>query len=221
MQIAGFQPNSFIDFKGRIAALVFTPYCNMRCWYCHNKSILDNPELLSEDEILKKIERDKFLLDGVVITGGEPTLQADLLDFIKKIKAMGLDVKVDTNGKRPDVIRELIELKIIDYIAMDVKAPLNKYFKVTPTTLESEEILRESINLIINSGIDHEFRMTVIPQLTLEDIEEAAKEVKGAKAFYLQQYRDTAGFAPHSHEFFQKAKDICDKIVPTFIRGIR
>ncbi|NLZ25743.1 MAG: anaerobic ribonucleoside-triphosphate reductase activating protein, partial [Clostridiales bacterium] len=151
MQIAGFQPNSFIDFKGRIAALVFTPYCNMRCWYCHNKSILDNPELLSEDEILKKIERDKFLLDGVVITGGEPTLQADLLDFIKKIKAMGLDVKVDTNGKRPDVIRELIELKLIDYIAMDVKAPLNKYFKVTPTTLESEEILRESINLIINS----------------------------------------------------------------------
>ena len=103
MKIAGFQANSFVDYKGHIAAVVFVAGCNMRCWYCHNAQILDTDVLYDEEDVLKKIEKNKFFLDGVVVSGGEPTLQKDLPEFIDKIKAMSLDVKLDTNGKRPDV----------------------------------------------------------------------------------------------------------------------
>ena len=203
MKIAGFQANSFVDYKGHIAAVVFVAGCNMRCWYCHNAQILDTDVLYDEEDILKKIEKNKFFLDGVVVSGGEPTLQKDLPEFIDKIKAMGLDVKLDTNGKRPDVIKKLLDEKKIDYVAMDVKAPLDKYDKVTPTMPVAPEILKESIELIANSGVDYEFRMTVVPQFEISDVEEAAKALEGKKAFYLQQYVDHGmGLLAHDKKFF-------------------
>lgn len=221
MKIAGFQANSFVDYKGHIAAVVFVAGCNMRCWYCHNAQILDTDVLYDEEDILKKIEKNKFFLDGVVVSGGEPTLQKDLPEFIDKIKAMGLDVKLDTNGKRPDVLKKLFDEKKIDYVAMDVKAPLDKYDKVTPTMPADPEILKESIELIANSGVDYEFRMTVVPQFEISDVEEAAKALEGKKAFYLQQYVDHGmGLLAHDKKFFEVAKRAAEKYLPTFVRGV-
>lgn len=221
MNIAGFQANSFVDYPSHIAATVFVGGCNMRCWYCHNEQILDTKDFLNQDEVLAKIEKNKLFLDGVVVSGGEPTLQSDLEDFIDKIKAMGLDVKLDTNGKRPDVLRKLLPTGKIDYVAMDVKAPLDKYHLVTPTTNESKDVLTDSIEIISTSGVDYEFRMTVIPQLTVDDIVAVAKTLEGKKAFYLQQYIDHGkGFSSHPREFFMEAQKAASQFVPTFLRGV-
>ena len=221
MNIAGFQANSFVDYPSHIAATVFVGGCNMRCWYCHNEQILDTKDFLNQDEVLAKIEKNKLFLDGVVVSGGEPTLQSDLEDFIDKIKAMGLDVKLDTNGKRPDVLRKLLPTGKIDYVAMDVKAPLDKYHLVTPTTNESKDVLADSIEIISTSGVDYEFRMTVIPQLTVDDIVAVAKTLEGKKAFYLQQYIDHGkGFSSHPREFFMEAQKAASQFVPTFLRGV-
>ena len=137
MKIAGYQANSFVDFKDNIAAVVFVGGCNMRCWYCHNEGILDTEEFLDEDEILAKIKNNVGFLDGVVISGGEPTLQTDLIPFIKKLKSMKLLVKLDTNGKRPDVLKKIFEEGLLDYVAMDIKAPLDDYYKATPSDRKS------------------------------------------------------------------------------------
>lgn len=220
MKIAGYQANSFVDFKDNIAAVVFVGGCNMRCWYCHNEGILDTEEFLDEDEILAKIKNNVGFLDGVVISGGEPTLQTDLIPFIKKLKSMKLLVKLDTNGKRPDVLKKIFEEGLLDYVAMDIKAPLDDYYKATPSTKESAKVLQESIELIRASGVKYEFRTTVIPQLSLEDIEKIAQTLKGATALYLQQYNDSKGIAPHPPEFFEKAKIIAEKYLPTFVRGV-
>jgi len=220
MNIAGFQANSFVDFKNNIAAVVFVSGCNMRCWYCHNEHILDTKDLLDEEAILAQIKENAGFLDGVVVTGGEPTLQPDLIDFIKKIKAMGLLVKLDTNGKRPDVLEKVLVENVLDYIAMDIKAPLNDYYKATPSTKESTEVLLNSIELIRNSGVPYEFRTTVIPQLSLEDIRTIAQTVKGATALYLQQYNDSKGIHPHEPDFFVEAQKIANEYVPTFTRGL-
>ena len=186
MRIAGFQPNSLLDFPGNIAAMVFVGGCNMRCWYCHNAAILDTREFLDEQAILDRI-KDNFLLDGVVISGGEPTLQPDLFDFAKKIKDMGLEVKLDTNGLRPAVIKEGVERGLFDYVAMDIKAPFDKACVVTPTVPWNADKLRESVAYLMSQDkIPYEFRMTVIPQFTVEDVERAAQEIAGARIFYLQ-----------------------------------
>lgn len=219
MRIAGYQPNSFVDFPSNIAAVIFVGGCNMRCWYCHNWDILETTEFLDEQAVLDKLA-DNLLLDGVVISGGEPTLQGDLLEFAKKIKDLGLAVKLDTNGLRPRVLKEAIESGLFDYIAMDIKAPLDKGFKVTPTMMWDAEKLKESIALLIGQDkVDYEFRLTVIPQLTLEEIEDAAKAVKGATRFYLQPYVDHGkGFPSPTKEYMESAQALCNAHVPTYIR---
>ncbi len=195
-----------LDFPGNIAAMVFVSGCNMRCWYCHNAAILDTTELLDEEAILVRI-KDNFLLDGVVISGGEPTLQPDLFDFAKKIKDMGLEVKLDTNGLRPMVIKEGIERGLFDYVAMDIKAPFERSDMVTLARPWDISSLRESVSYLISQDkINYEFRMTVIPQFTTEDILDAAREIKGGKIFYLQPYVDHGkGLKPPSADFLEKA----------------
>lgn len=219
MRIAGYQPNSLLDFPGNIAAMVFVGGCNLRCWYCHNASILDTTEFLDEQAILDRI-KDNFLLDGVVISGGEPTLQPDLFDFARKIKDMGLEVKLDTNGLRPAVIREGVEKGLFDYVAMDIKAPFDKSCVVTPTRPWDADKLRESAAYLMGQDkIPYEFRMTVIPQFEIEDIVEAAKEIRGAKIFYLQPYVDHGmGLPSPTKEFLNRAKDACRDIVNTEVR---
>jgi len=162
MKIGGFQRFSLIDYPAKISAIIFTQGCNFRCPYCHNPELVD-PKLftsaIDEDLILSFLRKRVGKLDGVVITGGEPLLQHDLIEFIKKVKEMGYLIKLDTNGSYPEKLERLLDL--IDYIAMDIKAPLEKYHDVVRTDVCTEKIM-ESITIILNGDIDYEFRTTVV-----------------------------------------------------------
>ena len=191
MIIGGFQKFSLIDYPGKICAIIFTQGCNFRCPYCHNPELV-NPKLFQEpidaDDIFRFLEKRKGKLDAVEITGGEPTLQPDLIEFMRKIKAMGFLIKLDTNGTNPEVVEKIIKNKLVDYIAMDVKAPLEKYEKVVRAKVDKQKI-KEAISLIMNSHIDYEFRTTVTKSiLTKEDIIDIAKTIKGSKLYVLQKF---------------------------------
>jgi len=185
-----------IDYPGKVCSVIFVSGCNFRCGYCHNKDlVLDSENLseISEQEILNHLEKRKHLVDGVVITGGEPTLYPKLKQLIKKIKQLNLFLKIDTNGSNPELLKQLIDQSLIDYIAMDVKAPLEKekYNKITNTDTNMENI-KESIEIIKqtkNTNIDHEFRTTVVPSLlSKEEIIEIAKTLVGGKKFIIQRF---------------------------------
>ncbi|WP_372519568.1 anaerobic ribonucleoside-triphosphate reductase activating protein [Candidatus Ruminimicrobiellum ovillum] len=162
MRIGGLQKFSFIDFPNKTAAIIFTQGCNFRCAYCHNPELI-YPNMyqvpMPEEQIFAFLESRRNQLDAVVITGGEPTLQPDLIDFIKKVKAMGFLVKLDSNGSNPEVLEQIINQKLVDFIAMDIKAPFDKYNLVCCVPVNIENIKR-SIELIKNSGIDFLFRTT-------------------------------------------------------------
>jgi len=190
MKIGGLQKSSLIDYPGKIAAIIFTQGCNFRCGYCHNPELLSSAEKTSysEESVLEFLKSRTGLLDGVVITGGEPTLQADLVAFIAKIKSLGFSVKLDTNGTSPEVIEALLAQNLVDYIAMDVKAPLKKYEAIANTKIDPQKI-QKSIEIIMNSGVEYEFRTTVLKfQLTFEDFEQIGELISGAKKYFLQQF---------------------------------
>jgi len=191
MIIGGFQRFSLIDYPGKISAIVFTQGCNFRCPYCHNPELVnaqDSQHLISEDDVFSFLEKRKNKLDAVVVTGGEPILQTDLLEFLKKIKTMGYLIKLDTNGSYPRVIEKVIEQKLADYLAMDVKAPLEKYHEITNSNVDQNKI-SQSIELIMNSGLDYEFRTTIVKsQLRKADILEIGKLIRGAKLYILQRF---------------------------------
>ena len=162
MKIGYVQRFSLIDYPGKICAIVFTQGCNFRCPYCHNPELVipeQYGECIPEDVFFPFLENRREKLDAVSITGGEPTIQPGIVDFIRSIKELGFLIKVDTNGSFPDVIEELLRLNLLDYIAMDIKAPLRKYRNVTASAVDTRNILA-SIDLIKNSGIEHEFRTT-------------------------------------------------------------
>jgi len=197
--IGGFQKFSLIDYPKNISAVMFTFGCNFRCPYCHNPELVD-PILLNgpleEGFILDFLESRKNKLDGIVITGGEPTLQDDLVDFIFKIKDMGFLVKLDTNGSYPDIIDNLIRNNLVDYIAMDIKAPFERYREITNVDVDLAKI-KESIELIMNSNIDYEFRTTVVKsQLMMEDIVSIAKIIEEARLFVIQRFVPTKVLNP-------------------------
>ena len=162
MRIGGLQKFSFIDFPNKTAAIVFTQGCNFKCSYCHNPELV-YPNMyqlpIPEEQVFAFLESRRNQLDAVVITGGEPTLQSDLIEFIKKVKAMGFLVKLDTNGSNPKVLEQIINQKLVDFIAMDIKAPFDKYNLVCCVPINIENI-KTSIELIKNSGIDFLFRTT-------------------------------------------------------------
>lgn len=170
MYISGFQKVSLVDYPGLITAIVFTRGCNFRCPWCHNPELV-NPEmyetLIEPEAILTFLKTRIGKLDAVTITGGEPTLHADLPQLINEIRKLGFKIKLDTNGTNPDMLTHLIHKNLLDYIAMDVKAPLTKYDFITQTSV-SVTAVRKSIHIIQNSGVDHEFRTTYIPQLLNE-----------------------------------------------------
>ena len=191
MRIGGFQKFSLIDYPGKICAIVFTQGCNFRCPYCHNPELV-KPSLFGktiiEEEIFSFLEKRKGKLDAVEITGGEPTLQKDLVDFIHRVKEMGYLVKLDTNGSNPEMLEIIINHGLVDYIAMDIKAPLEKYKEVTHSVISPEKIKR-SIRIIMNSNIKYEFRTTVVKsQLSREDIISIGKLIEGAKLYVLQKF---------------------------------
>ena len=199
MLIAGFQKNSFVDYPGKVAAVIFAPYCNMRCRYCHNRHILSGDlEFYDEDAILEFLDRRRGLLDAVVISGGEPTLRPNLSPFIDSIRELGYLVKLDTNGTAPLLLADLIRAGKLDYVAMDIKAPFDKYHTITGTA-DDLGAIRQSMNLLINSGIDHEFRTTFDPSLTPDDIAAIAAELVGTKHYFINQYRPRDDADPRAH----------------------
>jgi len=190
MKIGGLQKTSLLDYPGEISAIVWTIGCNFRCPFCYNRDIvLGNVKSISTQELFSFLEKRKGLLDGVVITGGEPLLQDDIFDFCKKLKKMSYLVKIDTNGTFPEKLKELIEKRLIDYVAMDIKAPKNKYGKLTNVKVNIKKI-EESIKVLQNSNMDYEFRTTFVPELLIkDDIIEIGKWLKNSKKFYLQQFK--------------------------------
>lgn len=194
MKIGGFQKVSLIDYPGRISAVVFTQGCNFRCPFCHNPELVA-PERFAdripEAGILAFLEKRRGRLDAVVITGGEPTLQSELIPFTIHLKAMGYLIKLDTNGALPDVLEDLLGRKLLDYVAMDIKAPLERYGEVTKTKTEVERI-RRSISLIMGSGVDYEFRTTAVRSLlSPQELEAIGRLIPGAKRFVLQKFVPT------------------------------
>lgn len=189
--ISGLKKTSLLDYPDKISAIVFTQGCNFRCGYCHNPWLLSKKsknDIYDTDVFFDFLEKRKGKLDAVVISGGEATLQPDLKFFIERIKAMGFLVKLDTNGYRPDIVENLLNEKLIDYIAMDIKAPLDKYPLITNVSIDIQKI-EKSIQLIMDSDIDYEFRTTVIAsQLSIKDFEKISIMIKGAKRYFLQKF---------------------------------
>jgi pyruvate formate lyase activating enzyme len=222
MKIAGLAKTSFVDYPGKIACVVFTAYCNMKCGYCHNKHILagDVP-LMDNSDVFNYIVKRKDVLGAVVITGGEPTMQKMLIPFIESIKRLGLCVKLDTNGTNPNIIQQLLDKNLVDYIAMDVKAPLHKYCEVVGCPVDVNAITA-SISILKNCSIPFEFRTTFAPSLSTQDILDIGDLVTGTNAYFLQQYRQVPGEPPaHSPEYIEEtAKNMRAAIGVCEIRGL-
>lgn len=201
---AGFQKNSFIDFPGKISCVVFVSGCNFRCPYCHNPELVQTSgqpsASLSSDTILEFLKQRKGFLNGVVITGGEPTLQESILGFCHKVKDLGYAIKLDTNGSRPVFLKKLIDLDVVDYVAMDIKTDPYDYAPVFVTHDIAEDIL-DSIHIIMASGRDYEFRTTIArPIINADTIKKIGAHIKEAKRYCLQQFQATHVLNP---KFFE------------------
>jgi len=192
MLIGGLQKLSLQDYPDHVSAIVFTLGCNFRCHFCYNPQLVVPQKdylLISEDSLFGFLNKRIKKLDSVVITGGEPTLHRDLPEFIKKIKVLGYLVKLDTNGTNPEILQNLINEKLIDYVAMDIKAPLEKYHKVTGVELPLDNI-KKSIIIIKDSGLPYEFRSTIMPEFhSEEDIIKMGELIKGTDKWYLQKFQ--------------------------------
>jgi pyruvate formate lyase activating enzyme len=219
MKIAGLQKCSLLDYPGKVAAVVFSPGCNLDCCYCHNRGLLDpGCELLDVEEVLGFLAHRSRLLDGVVLSGGEPTLQVGLADFARTLKGLGYCLKLDTNGTRPDVLAELLDQDLLDYVAMDLKAPWSKYDEVCGVHVDLEAV-RRSTDLLTRSGIEYEFRTTYTHLLTQVDVERIALQVPGASRFVLQHCRREQ--APGMKErLLQVADSLRHQSIPCAVRGV-
>lgn len=227
MKISGLQKLTLLDFPEKVACTVFTFGCNFRCPFCHNALLVEGtaPEAIGEEEFFSYLSKRKGVLDGVAITGGEPTLQAGLKDFIRKIKDMGFAVKLDTNGTRPEVIKELIEEELVDYFAMDVKNSPEKYAATAGADVDMSKI-KESVDLLINKAKDCEFRTTVVKGFhEKEDFEKIGALIRGAKKYFLQKFTDSGALLGSvegacSDEEMESFVSVAKKYVPAAeIRG--
>lgn len=231
LDIRGFLETSLLDWDGKISSVIFLSGCNLKCSFCHNYPLVFEPEKLKKFElkdIRKFLEEHKNWVDAVVISGGEPTIYKDLASFIKEIRSWGFLIKLDTNGTNPRMLKGLIEQKLVDYIAMDVKGPQNGKYEVIAGCKVNLKGLKESIDLIKRSAIDYEFRTTVVPgQLDTDDIKELARNIAGAKRFIIQQFvpenaRDEAlrKVKPYSKEKLVEMAGAAKEFVPhTIVRG--
>ncbi len=190
MLISGFDKVTLLNYPGLVACTIFTKGCNLKCPFCHNSSLISGNDdtYIDEDEIFKYLNKRKNIIEGVCISGGEPLLQKDIKEFIRKIKSLGLKVKLDTNGTNPDLILSLINDNLLDYIAMDIKNIKSKYELTSGAKVKIENILK-SINIIENSGIDYEFRTTIIKEFhTLSDIDYISKKLDKKSKYYIQNF---------------------------------
>ena len=212
MRIGGLQKHSFIDYPGKISCVLFLSGCNFRCPYCHNPQLVGAPgvagDRLTIEDFLAFLEERRGLLEGVVISGGEPTLHRDLPDLCRRIKHMGYAVKMDTNGSRPRMLRRLIAESIVDYLAMDIKMEPDRYVGGVTHQCDTGVIL-ESLELLMASGIDHEFRTTCVkPLVTSETIECIARLIQGSRLYALQPFKECHLLRP---DYFNGADPSCSE----------
>ncbi len=224
MLISAIQPFTMIDYPEKISCIIFTAGCNFRCGYCHNsefvlpekiKQIKDS--FISEETLFNFLEKRRGWIEGVVVSGGEPTVMGDLPTFLKKIKDMGFLVKLDTNGNKPEILKYLIEQKIVDYVAMDLKTDLDHYLDLVGKCVRPEKI-KESIDLLIGSDISYEFRSTLIKEVHTKPIlDNMASLIDGACVLYLQQFRSGETLSPvfDGYSAFCHTK-LLEDIVPIF-----
>ncbi len=211
MRICGFEKFSMVDWEGKVVCTIFASGCNFRCPFCHNASLaLSSAPDIAEEEVFQYLEKRKGLVDGVCISGGEPTLSPDLPDICQRIKNLGYLIKLDTNGTNPNMVKDLVENGLVDYVAMDVKNSPEKYASTVGATGIALDNVLSTLKFLKDSGVDHEFRTTVIGDFHKDkDMESIANLVKGAKAYYIQKYVDRDECISHGFESVpqEKAKE--------------
>lgn len=230
MKICGLNKTTLLDYPGKIAATIFLGGCNFRCPFCQNSSLVlhaDREPELSQDEIFSFLEKRRGILEGVCITGGEPSLNDNLEEFIRKIRSLGYAVKLDTNGSRPYILKDLVRKNLLDKIAMDIKACPENYGNVSGLLYPDLDSIRESVDFLMEGHVDYEFRTTVVRELhTEKDFRKIGQWIKGAKAYYLQAYKDSEevlqpGFSSYSLKELENFRNILlETIHLVEIRGI-
>ena len=195
MEFVGIDKFSLLDYDENVSVVLFAPACNFRCPFCHNgQSVLSNNAEIPFDEILDFLKTRIGLIDAVVVTGGEPTLMPDLIEKIERIRALGFKIKLDSNGTNPEVLRELLRKNLLDYIAMDIKNSEEKYAVTAGLKTIDLTKIKQSIKIIMDSGIDYEFRTTLVAEYhTKDDMKGIGELIKGAKKLYLQKFVDREG----------------------------
>ena len=224
MLIGGFEKNSLLDYPGKVSSIVFTYGCNLRCRYCHNPELvirkIKQESIISEEDVLSYLEKRKGLIDALVITGGEPTLQSDLIPFIKKVRKLGYLIKLDTNGVLDCVVENILNLGIVDYWAMDIKYP-SEYYKENNVEFKS---IKRSVNLIKDKAKDYEFRTTYVKGIhNIEDANEIGEIIKGAKRYYIQNFRKGKTIDPsldNSNSFTEEELEEIKNIVSKYIENV-
>lgn len=230
MEIHGFQKTTLLDYPEHIAATIFLGGCNFRCPFCHNASLVLSPSVqptIPEEEVFKTLRKRIGIIEGVCITGGEPTLYPDLITFIHKIKELGFLVKLDTNGNNPHIIKELTENGCLDYIAMDIKNSREKYGLSCGIDHFDVSRVCESVSYLLSNPVDYEFRTTVVKEHhTHQDMRQIGEWIQGAKAYYLQAYKDSediiqTGLGSPTKQELSEYKDILSSYVQNVsIRGM-
>ena len=192
MKISGFDKLTLLNYPDKVACTIFTSGCNLRCPFCHNSGLVtNNYNEISFDSVYEYLKKRVGILDGVCITGGEPLIHADIKDYIKKIKDLGYLVKIDTNGCNPKLLKELIDLKLVDYIAMDIKNIYSKY-DITSGVKVNIDNIKKSISIIENSGIDYEFRTTIVKEFhSTQDIKEILSYISSNSNYYIQNFKNS------------------------------
>lgn len=227
MKFGGWQKTSFIDFPGKISAVLFTQGCTFRCPFCHNPSLVlpksFSPSLITEQEVLSFLEERKGKLDGVVISGGEPTIHPDLPEMIRAIKKLGFAVKVDTNGSCPAMVEQLLSEKTVDYWAIDRKASLSRYPLLTGVDFDPS-LVEKTSQMIRTSTVAYEFRTTVIRELhPPEELELIGKELAGAKLLVLQQFRPQVTLDPqmqHKTAYTDEEMESLCSLIKPYVRTV-
>ena len=224
MKFYGFQKMTMLDFPGRVACLVFTGGCNLRCPFCHNALLVTQNDgvTYSEEEILEYLKKRKGLLDGICVSGGEPLLQVGLDDFLKKVKDLGYAIKLDTNGTFPTRLKKLVSSGLVDYVAMDIKNCKEKYPKTCGTTGVDMSKIEESVEFLLSGKVDYEFRTTIVDGLhKTQDIVKIGEWIQGAKKYFLQNFVDSGNLIESGlkavsvdkiKDFLEIAKNYVEKI---------
>ncbi|MBE6971786.1 MAG: anaerobic ribonucleoside-triphosphate reductase activating protein [Ruminococcaceae bacterium] len=229
MDIHGLQKLTLLDYPGRVACTVFLGGCNFRCPFCHNSELLDAQSaepVMTDGELLAFLDKRRGMLEGVCITGGEPLLRGDLPQLLREIKALGYQIKLDTNGTMPEKLGELIDAGLVDYVAMDIKNDLPRYAKTAGLDRADAEKVRESVQLLLRDTVDYEFRTTVVDELhDAESFRAIALLIAGAKRYFLQPFvdRDTVAFAglhaPSAETLEEYAKIVRPHVAQVAVRG--